>query len=452
MHSAAAVTVDPASEAEPAQARAIPCTSGQHRRPSAPDVQRIRWRQHAPTGPAGSSSGAERGEEAPDHVGRRRRCGQTAAVPAPGASSSRAIRPPVPACDGAGPGGETAHLPATAGVAVAAGQPATVQVSRPLSRACRSAVAGAAGPGRPGRGPRRRRWGGRRCGTRPVTVWVRSWSDSRDSAKARLWSVASCTTICVGVDLVGLGDPQPEARPGRPRRCPARPRRSGRTGSARRACSGMSRSAASSPLRSTSKLPSLKIGQSWKISTSAVPRCAAAARSTAVSPARSESMARPTKRGLGAERHRDRVERVVDRPHRRRLGDLPDLGRRRVLALGQPVDPVVEQQDLEVDVAAQRVDQVVAADRQRVAVAGDDPHRQVGPGDREPGGDRRGPAVDGVHAVGVEVVREPRASSRCRRRTRCSRGGCPAWAGTGGPRPARRSRRSRGTSAPPGRR
>ena len=47
-------------------------------------------------------------------------------------------------------------------------------------------------------------------------------------------------------------------------------------------------------MRSTSKLPSLKIGQSWKISTSAVPRCAAAARSTAVSPARSESMARPT--------------------------------------------------------------------------------------------------------------------------------------------------------------
>ena len=56
----------------------------------------------------------------------------------------------------------------------------------------------------------------------------------------------------------------------------------------------MSRSGAVSALRSTSKLPSLKIGQSWKISTNAVPRCSAAACSTAVRPLRSESMARPT--------------------------------------------------------------------------------------------------------------------------------------------------------------
>ena len=32
----------------------------------------------------------------------------------------------------------------------------------------------------------------------PVTACVRFWSDSRDSAKARLWSVASCTTTCLG--------------------------------------------------------------------------------------------------------------------------------------------------------------------------------------------------------------------------------------------------------------
>ena len=55
----------------------------------------------------------------------------------------------------------------------------------------------------------------------------------------------------------------------------------------------MSRSSAPS-LRSTSKEPSLKIGQSCRISTNAAPRCAAAARSTSVSPLRSESSARPT--------------------------------------------------------------------------------------------------------------------------------------------------------------
>ena len=92
---------------------------------------------------------------------------------------------------------------------------------------------------------------------------------------------------------------------------------------------------------------------------------------------RSESMVRATKRRLGAERERHRVEGCVERAERRRLGDLADLRGGGVLALGQAVDLVVEQQDLEVDVAAQRVDQVVAADRQRVAVTGDDPDRQV---------------------------------------------------------------------------
>ncbi|MPM27536.1 hypothetical protein SDC9_74048 [bioreactor metagenome] len=114
---------------------------------------------------------------------------------------------------------------------------------------------------------------------------------------------------------------------------------------------------------------------------------------------------------LGAERQRHRVERLVERPHRRRLGDLAQLRGRRVLALGQPVDPVVEQQDGDVDVAAQRMQQVVAADRQRVPVAGDHEHRQVLPGRRDAGGDRRGAAMDRVHAVRVDVVGEPRRAA-----------------------------------------
>ena len=110
--------------------------------------------------------------------------------------------------------------------------------------------------------------------------------------------------------------------------------------------------------------------------------------------------------GLGAEGQRDRVERVVERAERGRLGDLALLAGRRVLALGQPVDLVVEQQDLDRHVAAQRVDQVVAADRQGVAVAGHDPDREVGARQREPGGERRRAAVDAVDAVGVHVVGE----------------------------------------------
>lgn len=119
-------------------------------------------------------------------------------------------------------------------------------------------------------------------------------------------------------------------------------------------------------------------------------------------------------RRLRADRQRHRVEGRVQRAHRRRLGDLPDLGGRRVLALGQTVDPVVEQQDLEVDVAPQRVDQVVAADGQRVTVTRDDPHRQVAAGAGQARGDGRGAAVDGVHPVGVHVVREPGGAADAR--------------------------------------
>src|SRR5699024_12386481 len=69
-------------------------------------------------------------------------------------------------------------------------------------------------------------------------------------------------------------------------------------------------------------------------------------------------------------------------------------------------DPVVEEQDRHVDVAAHGVDEVVAADGEGVAVAGDDPDREVGAARGQAGGDGRGAAVDGVHPVGVEVVRE----------------------------------------------
>ena len=50
----------------------------------------------------------------------------------------------------------------------------------------------------------------------------------------------------------------------------------------------------------------------------------------------------------------------------------------RVLAFGEAVDAVVEEEDFEVDVAAEDVDEVVAADGEGVAVAGDDPDCRSG--------------------------------------------------------------------------
>src|ERR1700694_778896 len=57
------------------------------------------------------------------------------------------------------------------------------------------------------------------------------------------------------------------------------------------------------------------------------------------------------------------------------------------------------------------MDQVVAADRQGVAVAGDHPYGQVIAGDRQPGGDGGRAAVNRVQAVGLQVVREPARAS-----------------------------------------
>ena len=213
---------------------------------------------------------------------------------------------------------------------------------------------------RPGRAPRRRtsaaRPGGR-C--RWATVEVAGVGEPRDGERHRGVGVvgvvddseSSATSTSAGrpddLDAAGRGVAD-QALGAVPARAPKR------TGSPW--TSGMIASALVSLSLIASNAPSLKIGQFWSISTSAVPRWAAAAESTSVRCLRSESTVRATNEALGAERQRDRVERVVDRSNRRRLGDLAGLGGRGVLPLGEPVDPVVEQQDGDVHVAAQRVD------------------------------------------------------------------------------------------------
>src|SRR5436309_15682483 len=57
------------------------------------------------------------------------------------------------------------------------------------------------------------------------------------------------------------------------------------------------------------------------------------------------------------------------------------------------------------------MDQVVAADRERVTVTGNYPDREIGPREREPGCDRRRTPVDRVHAVGLHVVGEARGAA-----------------------------------------
>ena len=76
----------------------------------------------------------------------------------------------------------------------------------------------------------------------------------------------------------------------------------------------------------------------------------------------------------------------------------------RELALGEAVDLVVHHDVGEVDVAADRVGQVAAADREAVAVAAGHQHQQVGVGDLDALGDGQRAAVDAVEAVGRGVA------------------------------------------------
>jgi hypothetical protein len=125
-----------------------------------------------------------------------------------------------------------------------------------------------------------------------------------------------------------------------------------------------------------SKTPSLKTGQFWRISTNDAPLWACARLKTWACP--STSIVARDERRASAEREGGSDERVFDRALGVEGLDLADLRGRRVLALREAVDPVVEEQDLEVDVAAQRVDQVVAADGEAIAVTRDDPHVSSG--------------------------------------------------------------------------
>ncbi len=78
---------------------------------------------------------------------------------------------------------------------------------------------------------------------------------------------------------------------------------------------------------------------------------------------------------LRSQRERKRVERVVLGSERSRLGDLAELARGRVLAHRQSVYLVVEEKDLDRDVAPQRVNEVVAAIESASPITGDDPDR-----------------------------------------------------------------------------
>ena len=115
-----------------------------------------------------------------------------------------------------------------------------------------------------------------------------------------------------------------------------------------------------------------------------------------------------------AEGQLGRDEGIFHRAVGRTLRDEATVGRRGVLSLGEAVDLVVHQHDIQVYVAADGVDEVVATDGEAVAVAGNKPYADVGAGRLDAGSDGGATAVNGVEAVRVHVVRQTRGAADTR--------------------------------------
>ncbi len=98
-------------------------------------------------------------------------------------------------------------------------------------------------------------------------------------------------------------------------------------------------------------------------------------------------------------RHAHGVHRLLHHAARRarRLHEL--VGGGRGLAGGEAVDLVVVEDGHHVDVAAHRVDEVVAADAVAVTVAHLHDHPELGVGERDAGRERERPAVEAVEAL-----------------------------------------------------
>src|SRR5207248_6794983 len=79
---------------------------------------------------------------------------------------------------------------------------------------------------------------------------------------------------------------------------------------------------------------------------------------------------------------------------------------RRGLFLGQAVNPVVHDDVGHPYVLARGVIEMVAADRERVAVAAEDEEVQVGPTQGNAAGERQCAAVNVMHAMGLDEIRK----------------------------------------------
>ena len=99
-----------------------------------------------------------------------------------------------------------------------------------------------------------------------------------------------------------------------------------------------------------------------------------------------------------------RVNRLIDRAAGIGLGLESDGRGGRSLLLGQAIDEVVHDEIGHIDVLARAVIEMVAADRESVAVAAEQEHMQIGPSKTDSGRERDRAAVDVMRAVAVDEI------------------------------------------------
>ncbi len=93
-------------------------------------------------------------------------------------------------------------------------------------------------------------------------------------------------------------------------------------------------------------------------------------------------------------------------PVGRSLGYSPELGCRRILPLGKSVDSVVEEQDIDVNIAPYGVYKMVASYRESISIPADLPHCKRGVGDLDAGAYGGSASVDGMESIGVHIIRK----------------------------------------------
>src|SRR5256714_2797416 len=103
---------------------------------------------------------------------------------------------------------------------------------------------------------------------------------------------------------------------------------------------------------------------------------------------------------------RSRIDGVVDRAGRCGLRSLTKFGRGAVLALRQTVDAVVEENVIQIKITTDSMNEMIAADRQRVTVSRNHPNTEFRIGAFDSRGKGRRAAVNTMKAIGIHVVRE----------------------------------------------